>query len=137
MNDPNGDQLILSAKRERLLFYLIILVACVAALVAIADAWSRLSQRFDYEHAWISAHFATSARAFASEGVLPLHGVPIVNNPPFERPPLAYLHWPPLYSMMLAWVFEGFGGSETAGHALMLLFLCINTVLIGWLAHAL
>jgi hypothetical protein len=57
-----------------------------ALLLVVTNQVSSLGSRFEYPRAWISAHFAVSARSFANVGVLALRGVPLVNTPPFGNP---------------------------------------------------
>ncbi len=75
---------------------------------------------YSYAHSWVSAHMATIARSFVHHGVIALGGVPIQNNPPLGLEPDAYLHWPPLFPMMLSVAFRVFGESERVAHGLML-----------------
>ncbi len=75
-----------------------------------------LLNSYDYEHGWVSAHFATIAKSYLEHGVIALGGVPIQNNPPLTIFPDAYLNWPPLYPLLLSGVFAVFGESEVIHH---------------------
>ena len=75
------------------------------------------------------------AETFANLGIGAFGGVPIVNNPPFGLAIEAYLHWPPLFQMVLAGVYRIFGVSEGVSHAMMFVILILNTFLLGLLAH--
>jgi 4-amino-4-deoxy-L-arabinose transferase-like glycosyltransferase len=95
----------------------------VAVVLTVAAHVSTLGRPFDHPHAWVSAHFSTMARAYAEHGVAALAGLPIQNNPPLGAQPDAYLHWPPLFPLVLHAVFTLFGESETVAASLMLAIL--------------
>jgi hypothetical protein len=84
-----------------------------------------LLRDYNYEHAWVSAHFAVMARTFVQEGVLALGGVPVQNNLPLTTSPDAYLNWPPLYPILVSIVFRLLGESETVHH------LIATTITLG------
>jgi 4-amino-4-deoxy-L-arabinose transferase-like glycosyltransferase len=71
-------------------------------------------------HAWASAHMALLAHSFAQLGVAHLHGVPIQNNLPLGLQPDRYLHWPPLYPILLSVAFGMFGESQAVIHAFVI-----------------
>lgn len=100
--------------RYRTAFVLAILAVAAAALVKVG--WDL--QGYNYTHAWVSAHFAVMARAFAAHGILALGGVPIQNEGLLTASPDAYVNWPPLYPMLLAGVFRLFGEAERVQHLL-------------------
>jgi hypothetical protein len=103
-----------------------------ALLLVLTNKVLSLGTPFQYPHAWISAHFAVSARSFANAGVLALRGVPVVNNPPYGNPREGYIHWPPLFPIMLGYAYRCFGDSEITSHAFMLAVLLLNASLV-WL----
>src|SRR5690242_11259203 len=78
---------------------------------------------FDYRHDWISAHFSTIARSFTDYGVISLRGALIQNNSPLGLDPDVYIHWPPLFPIILSFAFRAFGESESVAHGMMLLIL--------------
>jgi len=94
-----------------------------------------LHSYYSYQHGWISAHFSIAARNFANLGIGAFGGVPIVNNPPFGLAVEAYLHWPPLFQLVLAGVYRIFGASEAVSHATMFVILILNTLLLGLLVR--
>lgn len=90
----------------------------VAALLTFINWISTLNSPFAAEeHAWASAHMALLARSFAQLGIVGLHGVPIQNNLPLGLQPDRYVHWPPLYPILLSVAFRIFGESEAVVHA--------------------
>lgn len=89
-----------------------------------------LFEYYDYYHAWVSAHFAVMARAFLDHGILTLGGVPIQNVGTLTEEPDVYLHWPPLFPIVLSQVFAVFGATTRVLHTLtVLLQLGIATLL--------
>lgn len=89
-----------------------------------------LFEYYDYLHAWVSAHFAVMARAFLEHGILTLGGVPIQNAGTLTEEPDAYLHWPPLFPIVLSQVFALFGATTKVLHTFALLIqLGIATLL--------
>jgi 4-amino-4-deoxy-L-arabinose transferase-like glycosyltransferase len=102
----------------------VVLAGWLAAAVSVTLGGTAIVARrpFDSEpHAWVSAHFSTMARAFVDQGIGALHAVPIQNNAPLGTQPDAYLHWPPLFPVLLSVVFRWCGESELVGRAFMLL----------------
>lgn len=103
----------------------------LALLFTVALHATSLGRPFDYAHAWVSAHFSTMARAFSEHGVVALGGLPIQNNPPLGAEPDAYIHWPPLFPMVLQAAFRLFGESEAVASHVMLVILLGNALLLG------
>ena len=95
-----------------------------------------LGRIFDYRHDWISAHYSTIARSYAEHGVIALRGVMIQNNSPLGLDPDVYLHWPPLFPIILSATFRMFGESESVAHGLMLLILLANCITLFALIKA-
>ena len=94
--------------------------------------WLALSlTEFYYQHAWASAHFATIAQAFASHGIIGLHGAPIENFDPLTTQPDNYLHWPPLYFYVLSLVAQVFPDSIRAMHLFMAV-IAIGNAWVMW-----
>ncbi|HEY7419623.1 MAG TPA: glycosyltransferase family 39 protein [Ktedonobacteraceae bacterium] len=100
--------------------------ASFAVLLTLTGQLIMLDRPFQYDHDWVSAHFSTMARSFVDHGVIALRGVPIQNNPPLGLDPDVYLHWPPLFPIVLSVTFQLFGESESVAHGLMLLILLAN-----------
>jgi len=108
-------------KPDRLTLTFVMGSVAAGALVATMHG-SSLAWPFDGEaHAWGSAHFATIGRSYAEQGFVALRGLPVGNNPPLGREPDAYLHWPPLFSMLLGLAFQGLGVSEAVARGFVLL----------------
>jgi hypothetical protein len=119
----------------------------LALVITLVGAAVVVRRPFDTEpHAWASAHFAMLAHSFNVHGVAALKGVPVHNHPPLGTQPDAYLHWPPLYPLILSFVFRVFGESEAvargftvaamlvASLALFLLLRALAGARAGWLA---
>jgi len=111
-------------------------LAVAVALTIVAHA-SLFHREYDYEHAWIDAIYSTMARSFAVHGVIALRGVPIQNNAPIGLEPDAYLHWPPLFPIVLGLLFRVFGESEATAHALMLVNILALAAFVGAIARQL
>lgn len=86
---------------------------------------------FDYTQAWVSAHYATMARAFVDFGVSGLGGLPVQNNGPLTTEPDFYLNWPPLFPIALAELERVIGDVPLHFHFLM---AALATVTAGLLA---
>jgi len=113
---------------------LVLLAGCViAGVLVLAFHLPRLGDPFDAErHAWGSAHFATIARSYAEQGFIALRGLPIGNNPPLGLAPDAYVHWPPLFAILLGVVFKMFGAGEAVARAFMLVIGAALVLATGW-----
>ena len=94
---------------------------------------------FSYEHAWVSAHFATMARTFIEHGAYALHFTPIQNSGPLTTEPDYYIHWPPLFPVLVSWLAEWVTGgriSEALIHSISLILIALQASLLGiWLAR--
>ncbi len=106
------------------------------ALALTAAFWLITIHRpFDTEsHAWASAHMAVMARSFAEDGIVHLHGVPIQNNPPLSTQPDRYIHWPPLFAILLSLAFRILGDSAFTAHVFVLLLNLIYLAVLFKLA---
>ena len=114
---------------------ILILGSVIAGILVFTTHLHVLADPFDAEpHAWGSAHFATIARSYAEQGFLALKGLPIGNNQPLGREPDAYLHWPPLFSILLGITFKLLGISEAVARGFVLFVGVCVVVAIGWLA---
>lgn len=101
----------------------------IAALLTFAYWMAALNNPFASErHAWASAHMALLARSFLQLGVVHLRGVPLQNNLPLGLQPDRYVHWPPLYPILLSVAFRTFGESEAVVHAFVIVVnICFMT----------
>jgi 4-amino-4-deoxy-L-arabinose transferase-like glycosyltransferase len=79
-------------------------------------------------HAWASAHMSLMARSFVENGVFHLHGVPIQNNAPLSTQPDRYIHWPPLFAILLSVAFRILGDSAFTAHVFVFL---LNLIYLG------
>ena len=115
--------------------WVILLWVGVSLILATMDQLLSISAIYTYDFAWISAHFSVAARSFSEIGVWKLSLIPYVNNPPMGTQPEMYLNWPPLFPILLSYVFSVFGDSETTAHAFMLLIFIGNTIVLALLVH--
>ena len=75
------------------------------------------------------------ARSYNALGILHTHLVPIQNNPPVGLDPDVYLHWPPLYPIVLAGFVRLFGDTPAAGRILALLIILATTAVVMLIAR--
>jgi hypothetical protein len=113
----------------RLVPGVVLLATAVALLLALLNQWVALGRPYNYRNSTVSADYSTMARSFVEYGVLRLGGVPIINNPPLGLKPNAYAHWPPLFPIILSFLFRIFGESERVAHGLMLAIFLVNAAL--------
>ncbi|MEI9425134.1 hypothetical protein O7A70_28640 [Mesorhizobium sp. Cs1299R1N1] len=85
---------------------------------------------YNYEYAWVSSHFAVMARTFNVIGLFDLGLVPVQNNAPLTDSPDAYLHWPPLYPVLLALLFRFLGEGAVIQHLLSVTLNLVSAALI-------
>jgi hypothetical protein len=99
------------------------------ALVALYARLLHLSFDGDFQ-GWASASCMTMAHSFNQLGALHTHFVPIQNNLPLGSDPDVYLHWPPLFPLLLS--FATLGDHESSGR-LFALAITLGTacVVIG------
>ncbi|GLQ79051.1 hypothetical protein GCM10007881_25680 [Mesorhizobium huakuii] len=109
------------------------LAACLAVVVLTAIAIKL--DAYNYIHATASSHFAVIARAFNVNGLFDLGLVPVQNNGPLTNSPDAYLHWPPLYPILLALWFRVFGEGVIVQHLLSVALNVMSAALI-WRSFA-
>ncbi|HUO15968.1 MAG TPA: glycosyltransferase family 39 protein [Verrucomicrobiae bacterium] len=111
-------------------------VAVAAAMHAVV-AYATLRRPYDTDyHSWASALYSVIARSFTEQGIVALHGLPIANNPPIGTQPDAYIHWPPLFSIVLSRLFLLFGESEAVARAFAFTISCACVVMVFLLARA-
>jgi hypothetical protein len=121
-----------AAPSPKLAAYL--LFAITLAITAVRDI-KQAPRQFDYPHALVSADVSTTARTFATQGVIHLHGAPVNNNPPVG-PGDIYTHWPPLLPILLSVCFHIFGSSEKVAHLFMLCIQITTALLLFHLGRA-
>lgn len=107
----------------------------LAALLTFAAGWAVLRWPFVEPNGWVAAHFAIMGRVFAETGAWAQGWIPIQSNPPQGTQPEIYIHWPPLFPVLLGWVYALFGAGEAAGRALMMALLAANTTVVALLAR--
>lgn len=115
------------------------LVWCSAAFAAIVAFYlnrSHIGLEGD-PHAWASASCLTMARAFNTLGPLHLRFVPFQNNLPVGSDPDVYLHWPPLYPLVLAGFLRIFGDAPASGRILELLVVLLTAAIVMLIASRL
>lgn len=111
------------------------LASAVCVIASLPLLWIAAHRpEFAYQHAWVSAHFATMARSFARLGAANLHFLPIQNNVPLTSEPDAYLNWPPLFAHVLRWVMEVVGDVPLHLHLVMAGLALVTAAALGRLA---
>jgi hypothetical protein len=86
---------------------------------------------------WASASCMTMARTFNQLGPLHTHFVPIQNNLPLGSDPDVYLHWPPLFPLLLSLVTRILGDRESSGRLFALAITLATTCVVFLIAHRL
>jgi hypothetical protein len=104
------------------------LVVAALALVALYARLLHISFDGDYQ-GWASASCMTMAHSFSQLGAFHLHFVPIQNNLPLGTDPDVYLHWPPLFPLLLSFVTRILGDHESSGR-LFALFITLATACV-------
>lgn len=94
-----------------------------------------LFDRFSYTHAWVSSHFAVMAETFQQFGRWAMHLTPIQNYGPLTAEPDWYVHWPPLFPLVLSWVAEPVGEvSPLLLHSVSVALVFAQALVLGlWL----
>ncbi len=107
------------------------------AALALVTLYARiLHHTFDGDfQGWASSSCMTMAHSFNQLGALHTHFVPIQNNLPLGSDPDVYLHWPPLFPLLLSVVTRILGDHESSGRlfalAITLATACV-VVAIAW-----
>jgi 4-amino-4-deoxy-L-arabinose transferase-like glycosyltransferase len=112
------------------------LAIAALALVALYARLLHLSFDGDYQ-GWASASCMTMAHSFNQLGALHLHFVPIQNNLPFGSDPDVYLHWPPLFPLLLSVVTRVLGDHESSGRLFALTITLATTCVVIAIARRL
>ena len=115
----------------------IALLWVVLALLMLIAMYARLRHlSFDGDfHGWASASCMIMAESFQRLGAIHTHFVPIRNNPPMGLDPDVYLHWPPLFPLLLSLFLRVFGDKESSGRLLALLITLGSTGVVFFLAQ--
>jgi 4-amino-4-deoxy-L-arabinose transferase-like glycosyltransferase len=107
----------------------------VLALIALYARLLHVSFDGDYQ-GWASASCMTMAHSFNQLGALHMHFVPIQNNIPLGSDPDVYLHWPPLFPLLLSLVTRILGDHESSGRLFALVItLATTSVVVGLARH--
>jgi 4-amino-4-deoxy-L-arabinose transferase-like glycosyltransferase len=112
------------------------LAIAALALVALYARLLHLSFDGDYQ-GWASASCMTMAHSFNQLGALHLHFVPIQNNLPLGSDPDVYLHWPPLFPLLLSFVTRIFGDHESSGRLFALIITLATACVVIAIARRL
>jgi 4-amino-4-deoxy-L-arabinose transferase-like glycosyltransferase len=112
------------------------LAVSALALVALYARLLHLSFDGDYQ-GWASASCMTMAHAFNQLGTLHTHFVPIQNNLPLGTDPDVYLHWPPLFPLLLSIVTRVLGDHESSGRLFALTITLATTCIVIAIARRL
>jgi 4-amino-4-deoxy-L-arabinose transferase-like glycosyltransferase len=110
------------------------LIVAALALVALYARLLHLSFDGDYQ-GWASASCMTMAHSFNQLGALHLHFVPIQNNLPLGSDPDVYLHWPPLFPLLLSIVTRVLGDHESSGRLFALTITLATTCVVMAIAR--
>jgi hypothetical protein len=108
------------------------------AVLALVILYARLLHvSFDGGYqGWASASCMTMAHSFNQLGALHMHFVPIQNNLPLGSDPDVYLHWPPLFPLLLSFVTRVLGNHESSGRLFALVItLATTSVVVGLARH--
>jgi 4-amino-4-deoxy-L-arabinose transferase-like glycosyltransferase len=112
------------------------LAIAALALVALYARLLHLSFDGDYQ-GWASASCMTMAHSFNQLGALHTHFVPIQNNLPLGSDPDVYLHWPPLFPLLLSVVTRILGDHESSGRLFALTITLATTCVVMAIARRL
>jgi hypothetical protein len=111
----------------------------VFAALAVVVLYARLLHlSFDGDvQGWASASCMTMAHSFNQLGALHTHFVPIQNNLPLGSDPDVYLHWPPLFPLLLSFVTRILGDHESSGRLFALAITLATTGVVVAIARRL
>jgi 4-amino-4-deoxy-L-arabinose transferase-like glycosyltransferase len=108
-------------------------LACIA-LIFLYSRLLHLSFDGDYQ-GWASASCMTMAHSFNQLGAFHTHFVPIQNNLPLGSDPDVYLHWPPLFPLLLSFVTRTLGDHESSGRLFALAITFATTSIVVLIAR--
>jgi 4-amino-4-deoxy-L-arabinose transferase-like glycosyltransferase len=124
--------------RRSSLFKAAALWLAIAALALVALYARLLHVSFDGDYqGWASASCMTMAHSFNQLGAFHLHFVPIQNNLPLGSDPDVYLHWPPLFPLLLSIVTRILGDHESSGRLFALTITLATTCVVTAIARRL
>jgi 4-amino-4-deoxy-L-arabinose transferase-like glycosyltransferase len=112
------------------------LAIAVLAIIVLYARILHLSFDGDYQ-GWASASCMTMARSFNQLGALHTHFVPIQNNLPLGSDPDVYLHWPPLFPLLLSFVTRILGNHESSGRLFALVITLATACVVVAIARRL
>jgi len=112
-----------------------LIAAAALALIALYARLLHLSFDGDYQ-GWASASCMTMAHSFNQLGALHLHFVPVQNNLPLGSDPDVYLHWPPLFPLLLSVVTRVLGDHESSGRLFALTITLATTCVVMAIARS-
>src|SRR3984893_12115622 len=112
------------------------LVIAALALVALYARLLHISFDGDYQ-GWASASCMTMAHSFNQLGALHPPFAPIQNNLPLGSDPDVYLHWPPLFPLLLSVVTRVLGDHESSGRLFALTITLATTCVVMAIARRL
>jgi hypothetical protein len=103
----------------------------IAALALVVLYARLLHLSFDGDvQGWASASCMTMAHSFNQLGALHTHFVPIQNNLPLGSNPDVYLHWPPLFPLLLSFVTRILGDHESSARLFALAITLATTCVV-------
>jgi 4-amino-4-deoxy-L-arabinose transferase-like glycosyltransferase len=111
-------------------------VVAVLAIIVLYARLLHLSFDGDYQ-GWASASCMTMAHSFNQLGAFHTHFVPIQNNLPLGSDPDVYLHWPPLFPLLLSFVTRILGDHESSGRLFALLITLATASIVVSIARRL
>ena len=106
------------------------------ALIVLYARLLHLSFDGDFQ-GWASTSCMTMAHSFNQLGALHTHFVPIQNNLPLGFNPDVYLHWPPLFPLLLSFVTRILGDHESSGRLFALAITLATTYVVVAIARRL
>jgi Dolichyl-phosphate-mannose-protein mannosyltransferase len=106
------------------------------ALVVLYARLLHLSFDGDFQ-GWASSSCMTMAHVFNQLGALHTHFVPIQNNLPLGSDPDVYLHWPPLFPLLLSSVTSILGDRESSGRLFALVISLASAIVVAMVARRL
>jgi 4-amino-4-deoxy-L-arabinose transferase-like glycosyltransferase len=106
------------------------------ALIALYARLLHLSFDGDFQ-GWASSSCMTMAHSFNQLGALHTHFVPIQNNLPLGSNPDVYLHWPPLFPLLLSFFTRILGDHESSARLFALAITLVTTCVVVAIARRL
>lgn len=106
--------------------------AWLILMLVLTAFWTnaRLDDSYQGDHSMVSSGFSIIARNLAEGSYFATDLTPIAENPPFGDDIYYYIHWPPLFPILLGIQFRIFGVSDFAAQLFMQWTLFVNVFLI-------